>query len=306
MGTLGPATEHHVSMDVAIAFARYVHATGDLAFARYEAAPVMGAVAAWIESRVERTPRGYEIPDAIGIAETGTTVNNSAFVNMAAAVALRETISLARQIQTCRTQDCWEAIAAGLVIPTDGPARVIQNHDGYHPDEDQGATPEAAAGLFPLEFPTDPDTERATLQFYVDLADRYAGQPMLSALLGVYAARIGDRARALDLFEKGYGDFVVEPYSITLEYSPTVFPDHPRAGPFTANLAGFLTSCLYGLTGLRLHAGDPKTWFERRIVLPDGWDAIHVDRIWAHRQPKAMHAHHGDDRAHLTDTEATS
>ena len=114
-----------------------------------------------------------------------------------------------------------------------------------------------------------------------------------------------NRARALDLFEKGYGDFVVEPYSITLEYSPTVFPDHPRAGPFTANLAGFLTSCLYGLTGLRLHAGEPETWFERRIVLPDGWDAVHVDRIWAHRQPKAMHAHHGDDRGHLGDTEAT-
>ena len=304
MGTVGPVTEHHVSMDVAIAFARYVHATGDLAFARYEAAPVMGAVAAWIESRVERTPRGYEIPDAIGIAETGTTVSNSAFVNMAAATALRETVALARHVDL-PYETCWEDIAAGLVIPTDAASRVIQNHDGYHPDEDQGATPEAAAGLFPLEFPTDTDTERATLQFYVDLADRYAGQPMLSALLGVYAARIGDRARALDLFEKGYGDFVVEPYNITLEYSPTVFPDHPRAGPFTANLAGFLTSCLYGLTGLRLHPGDPETWFERPIVLPEGWDAIHVDRIWAHRQPKAMHAHHGDNRAHLSDAKAT-
>src|SRR6266487_1702111 len=118
--------------------------------------------------------------------------------------------------------------------------------------------------------PTDARTERETLRFYVALADRYAGEPMLSALLGTYAARLGDRAAALDLFEKGYGDFVVEPYTITTEYSPTAFPDQPRAGPFTANLGGFLTSCLYGLTGLRLHDGDPPSWFERRIVLPAG------------------------------------
>src|SRR5262249_34923861 len=124
MGPLGPATEQHVSMDVALAFARYVHATGDLAFARYEAVEVLATVAAWIESRVERTPRGYEIPDVIGIAETGTTVSNSAFMNMAATMALREAVSVSRQLDL-PYEDCWEAIADGLVIPTDGPTRVI-------------------------------------------------------------------------------------------------------------------------------------------------------------------------------------
>jgi hypothetical protein len=297
--SLGPATEHHISMDVAIAFARYVHATGDRDFARSEAWPVLSAVAEWIESRVVRTGRGYEIRRAIGIAESGTTVDNSAFVNMAAAVALHETIALARELEL-PYRDCWESIAADIVIPTDSQAEVILNHDGYRPDEDKGATPEAPAGLFPLGFRTDPDTERRTLQFYLRLADRYAGEPMLSAMLGVYAARLGDRAAALDLFEKGYAEFIIEPYTITTEYSPTAFPDQSRAGPFTANLAGFLTSCLYGLTGLRLHAGDPASWFEQKIILPDGWDGIHVDRIWAHGQPVALHAIQGEDRGHFS------
>jgi hypothetical protein len=299
VGSRGPAAEHHVTMDIAIAFARYVHATGDLNFARYEAAPVLAAVAWWIESRVEQTPRGYEIRRVVGIAETGTPVDNSAFTNMAASVALRETIGLARALDL-PYPDSLEAIAAGLVIPTDAATRVIQNHDGYRPDEDQGATPEAAAGLFPLDFPTDPATERATLEYYVGLADRYAGQPMLSALLGTYAARLGDRARSLELFERGYAEFVVEPFTITTEYSPTVFPDHERAGPFTANLGGFLTSCLYGLTGLRLHDGEPASWFERKITLPSGWDGIHVDRIWAHGQPMALHASHGAEHGYLS------
>jgi protein-glucosylgalactosylhydroxylysine glucosidase len=299
VGSLGPATEHHISQDVALAFARYVHATGDRNFGLYEAQPVLSGVAEWIESRVDHTQRGYEIRDVIGIAETGSTVDNSAFINMSAVMALREAVSLAKTLDL-PYHDCWDDIAAELVIPTDPRTRVIQNHDDYRPSEEQGATPEAAAGLFPLDFPTDPDTERATLDFYVRLAAKYAGQPMLSALLGVFAARIGDRAASLDLFEKGYADFVIEPFTITTEYSPNVYPEHQRAGPFTANLGGFLTSCLYGLTGLRLHSGEPAAWFERKVVLPEGWDAIHVDRVFARGHARMMHAAHGDEHGHFT------
>ncbi|GIH15666.1 glycoside hydrolase family 65 protein [Rugosimonospora africana] len=297
-GTFGAATEHHVSTDVAIAFARYVHATGDLDFATREAWPVMTAVAEWIESRSRWSTRGFEIQQVIGIAETGHLVNNSAFVNMSAAVALRETIAMAHLLNL-PVPPQWEEMADQLVIPSDPRTRVIQNHDDYDPSEEQGATPEAPAGLFPLCYEAGTNTERRTFEYYLNFADQYAGQPMLSAMLGVYAARLGDRARALELFEKGYGQFVVDPYTITLEYSPTVFPDHPHAGPFTANLGGFLTSCLYGLTGLQLREGEPAAWFDRQITLPDGWDAIHVDRLWAHTKPMSLHAVQGDDRGHL-------
>jgi hypothetical protein len=295
IGSRGPATEHHISMDVALAFARYVHATGDSTFARNEAWPVLSGVADWIESRVERTDRGYEIRNVIGIAEIGTTVNNSAFTNMAAIMALREITSIARELQMAYRR-CWQTIADGIVIPNDPELGIISNHDDYRPDEEQGATPEAAAGLFPVGFQVDPETERRTLKYYVSLADKYAGQPMLSAMLGVYGARLGDRAAALDLFEKGYGQFVIDPYTITTEYSPTAFPDHPRAGPFTANLGGFLTSCLYGLTGMQLSSGDPATWFRRKVILPTGWDAIHSDSVWVRGRPVSLHAAHGDDR----------
>ncbi|GAA5187800.1 hypothetical protein GCM10023322_36940 [Rugosimonospora acidiphila] len=295
VGSRGPATEHHVSMDIAIAFARYVHATGDKTFARNEAWPVLAGVADWIESRVERTARGYEIRGVIGIAETGTTVDNSAFINMAAVLALRETTAVARNLQLPYRR-CWETIAEGLVIPTDPDRRMIVNHDGYHPDEEQAATPEAPAGMFPLDFVTDPETERRTMEYYVGMADRYAGQPMLSAMLGVFGARLGDREASLDLFEKGYGQFIIDPYTITTEYSPAAFPDHQRAGPFTANLGGFLTSCLYGLTGIHLQSGDPANWFRRKVVLPAGWDAICSDSVWVRGQPVGLHAAHGDER----------
>jgi hypothetical protein len=122
---------------------------------------------------------------------------------------------------------------------------------------------------------------------------------MLSALLGVYAARLGDRERSLELFERGYADFVIDPFSITAEYDPKVFPDQPVAGPFTANIGGFLTSCIYGLTGLRIGAGEPTSWCERQISMPRGWDGVHVERIWARGWPASLTAQHGGMHAAL-------
>ena len=70
---------------------------------------------------------------------------------------------------------------------------------------------------------------------------------MLSALYGVWAARLGDRDLSSMLFEKGFGEFIQEPFMEVDEYSDSFKPDYPRVGPFFANLGGFLSSCLYGL-----------------------------------------------------------
>ena len=291
--------EHHVSMDVAIAFARYVHATGDREFGNEQAWPVISGVADWICSRVVHTARGYEICQVIGVAETGSTVDNNAFVNMAAILTLREAAALGRMLGR-GSPDAWDEVGSGIVLPIDQDRGVILNHDGYRPDEKGGETPEAPAGLFPLGFETDPNTERRTLEFYLKSAHRYAGQPMLSAMLGVYAARAGDREAALDLFERGYADFIVDPFRITAEFSPKVFPERTIAGPFTANLAGFLTACIYGLTGMKIGPGEPESWCTRPVTMPHGWDGVHVQRLWVRGRPASLTAEHGTDRAHIT------
>jgi hypothetical protein len=122
---------------------------------------------------------------------------------------------------------------------------------------------------------------------------------MLSALVGVYAARLGDRARALRFFHEGYAEYVQEPYGEANEFSRVRHPDKPRVGPFMANLGGFLMSCLYGLTGLQAGAGEPETWFKRPVVLPEGWEAIEVDRIYVRGGQAGLVARHGDESARL-------
>jgi protein-glucosylgalactosylhydroxylysine glucosidase len=118
-------------------------------------------------------------------------------------------------------------------------------------------------------------------------------------MLGVYAARTGDRALTLEWFERGYADFIVEPYTITAEYSPGVYPDRPVAGPFAANIGGFLCGCLYGLPGVQLSPSAPSSWCQHPVVLPRGWDAIHVERVWVRDEPMRLIAEHGANHANL-------
>ena len=293
----GNVFEHHVTLDVAFAFAQYAHATGDEDFVQQQAWPILKGAAEWLESRVTSTKRGYELVDVIGIAETGTPVKNNAYTNIAAKVVLDEAVALARRLGR-NVPKKWEEIAMRLVIPLDPETHVLLNHEDYTPTEKGGTTPEALATFFPLTYRPGEQVEQATLAYYLPLAEKYAGAPMLSALLGVYAARAGNRTLSAHLFERGYADFLFEPFSNVDEVSLST-PDRPRVGPFITNLSGFLMSCLYGLTGLRLGPGEPESWCEYPIVLPTGWEGIRVERIWVRGRPARLVANHGDRHAQI-------
>ena len=83
------------------------------------------------------------------------------------------------------------------------------------------------------------------------------------------------------------------------EYSPSFFPDMTRAGPFTANLGGFLTGLLYGLTGLRPSIKATDTWCRGPVLMPSIWEGVRVERIWARGEQMELVARHGDKRPAL-------
>jgi len=292
--------EQHVNMSVAYAFARFVHATGDVEFERQDAWPVVSGVARWIQDRVLETERGYEIRQCIGIAEQVGPIDNNAYVNMAAAVVLREAAAMGRRLGLGGpSTETWEKIAERIFLPLDEESHVILNHEGYRYTGDAAtSTPEALAGFFPLPYAAEPSVERATLRFYLDRVEPYVGYPMLSAPMGVWAAWLGDRALSARLFEEGYGAFIDQPWRVANEFSSR-FPDRPRAGPLVANVGGFLTGCLYGLPGLVLGSDEPESWPRRPVVMPDLWEAVELDRLWVHGRPVRLIARHGDARARI-------
>jgi hypothetical protein len=191
----------------------------------------------------------------------------------------------------------WRQIADHMTIPTRGPA--IISHDNYRTNEEKGATPDPLMGLFPFGFRADREAEAATLALYLGMAQDYIGSPMLSALYGVWAARAGDRDLAIKLLDDGYGRFCAGRFLQTLEYRSDRFPEQPRAGPFFANIGGFLTGLLFGFTGVEPGPDDVEAWPRRPVVLPAGWTAIEVDRLWIRGRAWKLRAGHGDERATL-------
>jgi len=147
-------------------------------------------------------------------------------------------------------------------------------------------------GVFPLGN-LEEDVAQATLDFYLARARDYIGSPMLSALYGVWAARAGDRALSLKLLDEGYARFATGRFCQILEYRPDKFPEQPQAGPFFANMGGFLTSLLYGFPGLQPGWGDADAWARYDVVLPKGWRAIEVERLWLKGKPRRLVAELG-------------
>lgn len=99
---------------------------------------------------------------------------------------------------------------------------------------------------------------------------------------------------SLKLLEDGYAKFVTGRFLQTLEYRPDRFPEQPMAGPFFANMGGLLLSLLLlGFPILRIDAGDLGGWVQGEIVLPKGWEAIEVDRLWVRGRPTRLRARHG-------------
>jgi protein-glucosylgalactosylhydroxylysine glucosidase len=289
--------EDHVSLDVARAFAFHSFVTGDLEFLREKAWPILSGVADWLTSRVAHSDRGYEICAAMGIAERETEADNAAFTNMAAVVVLRDAIGSAEKLGRAANPE-WEQIAKSLVLPKQGD--VIVSHDGFQPDEEKGGTPDPLMGVYPLGFNMEPDVEAATLKFYLDLRGGYIGSPMLSALYGVWAAYTGDRSLSARVMEDGYGRFCVGRFMQTLEYREDVFPEQPRAGPFFANLGGFLLGLITGFPGLQPSWGDAQGWARRPVILPAGWTAIEIERLWIRGRPYKLVARQGAERALMT------
>jgi hypothetical protein len=294
-----PFFEQHVSMGVARAFTQFLDATADGDFLRDRAWPVVQGVAEFLSSRVTKTDRGYEIQSVMGIAEREKPSDNVAYMNMAAELVLRDASAIARKLGI-NPPARWEDIADDLVLPYNDDGSVVLDHDGWNPGEEKGATPSTLAGIFPIGYnKLDPAVERSTIEYYLGLWEDYIGSPMLSSMYGAWAARIGDRDRALHLLDEGYAQFVSPRFMNVHEYRDDKFPEMTPAGPFFANLGGFLIDCYFGFPGIRMHEGPPEEWWERPVVLPAGWDCIEVERMWARGRPYRMSARHGAAHASI-------
>jgi trehalose/maltose hydrolase-like predicted phosphorylase len=294
-----PPNRDHTSLDVALAFVDFIHATGDRDALRRWAWPVLEAVSDFVASRVERTDRGYELKGTIGPAEIlDGTVDNDAFVNASAARMLREAAAFARSIDEMPPA-AWDRIAEGLVIPHAADGRIL-NWDDFRLDRHLGETPEAAAAIWPVGLRVPPAVEQATFRYAATVqSPRYTGTPMLSGFMAYYAVAAGLPDVATELLETGYENFIDEPFLETDEFTK-LRPDLPRAAPMFANIGAYLMTLIYGYPGIRVGPGDPASWCERPVVLPPDWRRIEIERVWARGEAWCLEARRGASTADLS------
>ncbi len=283
--------EHHVSLDVAVACLQYAYVAGDASFVWSVLVPLLRDICCWILSRCVKTERGYEIRHVVGIDEGIVDIDNNAYTNIAAKIVLEGTARLIEGSGLDVDPGALRAVAREMFIPVDAELGVIVKHDRYR-YAGGPCNAETLAAFYPLGYRhTDPAVEAATFDYHLGLADTVLHLPMLSPLFGVWAARRGDRGRSLDFFTRGFMDFVCDPFDSFSEWRSETRP------LFLTNPAGFLGSCIYGLSGLVPDAGDPQAWGRFPVVLPEGWDAVEVERIWIRGRPASLRACHGAQRA---------
>lgn len=293
--------EHHISSDVAIGIWNYYRMTGDREWLRTEGWPVLREVAEFWVSRVEWNGDGScSVRGVVGADEFAHHVTDNAFTNASAIVALKAASSAARILYGeepagRRATPRGGKTPAGEASPriVGGPAgekvaewehivsslRLLQRPDGVT-DEYEGydgrTIKQADVNLlaYPLQIVTDPAAIRRDLEYYEPRIHPH-GPAMSQAILALEWARLGEGAKAWELYRKGleghlHGPFLA--FSETAGHGDTCF---------MTGLGGFLQLFINGFCGLEL---TDDGVVQLPSALPPHWKSITVTGVGPERK----------------------
>lgn len=269
--------EHHITADIGIAFWNYYRVTRDKEWLREEGYPVIRCVADFWVSRVSRNEDdSYSIKNVVGADEYAPNVDDNAFTNGAAKVALTNAVKAARVLQV-QPDERWEKIADGIRFHymEDG---TTMEHSRYQGEMIKQADVNLLA--YPLGIITEPEAIKRDLAYYEEKIDKVNGPAMGSAILSVLHARFGDAEEAYRLFKKSYIPNRRPPFGVLSE-SPT--SNNPY---FTTGAGGMLQAVLYGFGGLELTDNGVE---QRTPVLPKAWKSLTIKGVGMEKKDIIIH-----------------
>lgn len=258
--------EHHITACVGIAFWNYYLVTGDQEWLRTQGYPVLEQVAHFWVSRVEQNAVGqYEINHVVGADEYTGVVDNNAFTNGAAIIALRYA-TLAAQTLGIEPDPQWCAIADNIVILTfeNGTTQEYAGYDGQ-------IIKQADVNLlaYPLNLITDEARIRQDLEYYEPRFDENA-PAMSHSVLAVITARLGEAERAYELFKRAHQPNSKPPFGVLSE---TPYSNNPY---FATAAGGMLQAVLFGFAGLAITEHGVQ---QQRPCLPPSWKSLTIKTV---------------------------
>lgn len=287
--------EQHISIDIALAALRFARHAADSRWIGERGMPLLAGICEWIAARAVCEDGAWHIRGITGINEEVEPVDDNAWVNTGAALALAGTAELF-SAHGRMADPRWKAIASGLHLPRNRNGDVVLSRGVRTPDHAQS---EAAMAFFPMEWP-DRILERATLRSFLADVDADIGYPMMPPFFPVHAARAGDPDLATELVRRCWTDYHFGPWLMADEFGITRTEGFkPRVGPYLAHCAAAQIGLVYGFTGLSPGFDEPHCWARRAPSLPTGWRSITCERIWIRGRPCKLTARAGEMRAQL-------
>ena len=259
--------EHHVTADVGIAAWNYYLVTKDMHWLRDEGWELLKGIAEFWVSRAERNDDGsYSINGVVGADEYAQNVNDNAFTNASASVALRNAVKAA-EICGYDAPQIWNSVAEGLRLhrTSDG---VTMEFDGYAGEQIKQADVNLLA--YPLGVITEPDQIRRDLSYYEDKIDMVNGPAMTFSIFSIQYARLGDRQKAEEMFRRAYEPNIRPPFGVFAE-TPT--SNNPY---FMTGAGGLLQVVLFGFGGLSI---TDEGIVQSTPMLPEGWSRLEIKGV---------------------------
>ncbi|MEV6008933.1 ricin-type beta-trefoil lectin domain protein [Streptomyces sp. NPDC051976] len=235
--------EIHVNSDIALAQWQYYQATGDTAWLRDKAWPVLKDVADYWSTRA--TPDGsggYDVKNVMSQDESADPVDNSASTDAGAQTSLRIAVQAAG-ILGQSADPAWATVADGLKIPVDTTTNTHPEFQGYSGQTINQA--DVTMLQYPWNVPMPDSLAQGDLDYYAQRVDPN-GPSMTDAIATIDAAALGSPGcTAYNHLQSSVNPFLGAPFD---QFHET------RTGgafTFTTGEGGYLQQFLYGFTGMR-------------------------------------------------------
>lgn len=251
--------EHHISADVAIAFYNYYCVTKDKEWLRDEGFGVIKSVADFLVSRAHENEDGtFSIRNVVGADEYAQNVDDNAFTNGTAKVALQNAVKAAEVLDVVHDAR-WTEVADRLkfhYMPDD----TIKEHSTYDGEMIKQADVNLLA--YPLGLVRDEEQIRRDIDYYEDKIDKVNGPAMGYSILSVLYSRLGETDKAYEMFRKSFVPNKRGPFGLLSESAAS---DNPY---FATGAGGMLQAVIFGFCGYEITDGGivkhparmPKQW----------------------------------------------
>ena len=236
--------EFHLQADIAMAAWDYFEATGDRAWLAGRGYPLLAGIADFWTSVATPVAGGYAVKHVQPPDEDHHGVDNSAYTNAAAALAIRHAIDAAKIIgQPPHAK--WAEVARGVAatIPFDAANQRHPEYDGYRGEVIKQA--DVVLMTYPLDYPMPRQVALNDINYYAPRT-RSNGPAMTDAIHSIASSSLNVPGCAAYTF-------MVRSYlpQLRMPFYQTSETDEGGAVNFLTGTGGLLQQFDYGFSGLR-------------------------------------------------------